>query len=262
LRMEPVTPYGLEEKTIDWEQSMVGAKKGSRRESTASRSEIAKIVRELNESGGLYHQFDLGNGLVLDGHYDMTQYVQHYGLPETLAGKTALDVGTAAGFWADELARRDAKVTAIDVWGPESFEKVRKCTGTDVRYFQKDVYDLSSDFGTFDLVFCGSLLLHLSDVFRVIQNIRSVCAEEAIISTAIMSDPAVEHLPYAEFVGVHAEDGDYWTYWKPNVKAIEAMLIAAGFSKVEEISRFDLATVEVEHRPYFLAPHAVVRARV
>ena len=77
-----------------------------------------------------------------------------------------------------------------------------------------------------------------------------------------MCDPAVEHLPYTEFVGVHAEDGDYWTYWKPNVKSMEAMLLAAGFSKVEEISRFDLASVEVEHRPYFLSPHAVVRARV
>jgi 2-polyprenyl-3-methyl-5-hydroxy-6-metoxy-1,4-benzoquinol methylase len=241
---------------------MVGANDGSRHESTLDRSEIAKIVRKLNESGGLYHQFDLGDGLVLDGHYDMTQYVQHYGLPKTLAGKTALDIGTAAGFFADELARRDAKVTAIDVWGPESFEMVRKCTGTDVRYVQKDVYDLGPDFGTFDFVFCGSLLLHLSDVFRVIQNIRSVCTEEAIISTAILSDPAVEHMPYCEFIGVPAEDGDYWTYWKPNVKSIEAMLLAAGFSEVEEVSRFDLATVKVEHRPYFLSPHAVVRARV
>jgi hypothetical protein len=230
---------------------------------SGERDEIALIVKELNAGGGLYHRFDLGDGVVLRGHYDMTRYIHHYGLPDSLAGKTALDIGTASGFWAHQLARRGASTTAIDVWDSRVFEQVRKCVGVDVRYVQKDVYDLDPSFGTFDFVFCGSLLLHLSDQFRVIQNIRSVCTGEAIIATAIMSDPAVEDKPYAEFAGIPAPDGDYWTYWMPNVKTIENMLLAAGFSQVEEISRFGLATTEdLEDRPSFLAPHAVVRATV
>ena len=231
-------------------------------EVAADREEIAAIVQELNDTGGLYHRFDVGEGLVLEGHYDMTRYLHHYNLPESLAGKTALDIGTASGFWAFQLDQRGADVTAIDVWPPASFEKVSRCVGANVRYVQMDVYDLTPDFGTFDFVFCGSLLLHLSDQFRVIQNIRSVCTGEAIIATAIMSDPAVEDRPYAEFSGVHAIDGDYWTYWMPNVKTLEKMLLTAGFSKVEEIARFDLGTEDLPHRPSFLSPHAVVRALV
>jgi len=241
----------------------MGSDGATRSEEGTEREEVAAIVTELNESGGLYHRFDLGDGLVLEGHYDMTQYIHYYGLPESLAGKTALDVGTASGFWAFELAKRGAAVTAIDVWESTSIEKVSRCVETKVRYVQMDVYDLTPDFGTFDFVLCGSLLLHLSDQFRVIQNIRSVCTGEAIIATAIMSNPAVEDLPYAEFAGARAPDGDYWTYWLPNVKSLEKMLLAAGFSKVEEISRFDLATTEdLKHRPTFLSPHAVLRARV
>ena len=42
--------------------------------------------------------------------------VERFGLPASLAGKTALDVGTADGFWAFEMERRGAaRVVAIDL---------------------------------------------------------------------------------------------------------------------------------------------------
>ena len=62
-----------------------------------------------------YHTIELPGGLVTNGVYDHRPLVPHYGLPENLSGRRALDVGTADGFWAFELERRGAEVTALDV---------------------------------------------------------------------------------------------------------------------------------------------------
>src|SRR5262245_62521924 len=56
-----------------------------------------------------YHTIELGNGLVSRGFYDHRPVVNCYGLPDSLCGKTALDIGTADGFWAFEMERRGAE---------------------------------------------------------------------------------------------------------------------------------------------------------
>ncbi len=47
--------------------------------------------------------------------FDLRPYVDRYGLPADLSGLRVLDVGTFEGFWAFELERRGASVTALDV---------------------------------------------------------------------------------------------------------------------------------------------------
>jgi len=62
-----------------------------------------------------YHTVELGNGIVTPGQYDLRPYLDRYGLPASLAGQSALDLGTASGFFAFELERRGARVTATDL---------------------------------------------------------------------------------------------------------------------------------------------------
>ena len=51
-----------------------------------------------------------------------------------------------------------------------------RCLGSAVRREFINVYDLSPErVGTFDVVVCGTLLLHLRDPFRALAAIRSVC---------------------------------------------------------------------------------------
>ena len=51
------------------------------------------------------------------------------------------------------------------------------------RHFHS-VYDLTPErIGTYDLVFCASVLLHLTDPLRALYGIRRVCRDQAIIST-------------------------------------------------------------------------------
>src|SRR3954468_2474466 len=71
---------------------------------------------------GWYHTLELP-GLTTNGLFDMRQYVPQYGLPESLAGKRVLEVGTWGGFWAFELARRGgAGVVAIALDSEEELD--------------------------------------------------------------------------------------------------------------------------------------------
>src|SRR5215510_6474465 len=85
-------------------------------EQIRDRAALAKLVATINQEGGTYHQLDLRPDLRVDGHYDMRAYVDAYGIPEDLRGKRVLDVGTSAGYFALECARRGGDVVAIDLW--------------------------------------------------------------------------------------------------------------------------------------------------
>src|SRR5262245_17699909 len=131
-----------------------------------------------------YHTIDLGDGLITPGIYDHRPYLARYDLPADLRGRTALDVGAASGFFAFELERRGAAVTTVDLpewfdhdFGPlyqpdrdteggrtylhEPLAIAARLLGSRVERRHLNVYDLSPEtVGTFDLVFCGSLLIH------------------------------------------------------------------------------------------------------
>ena len=75
-----------------------------------------KDLQEQADKLSWYHTIDLGNGIVTPGVYDLRSLLQYYGIPESLAGKAVLDIGTASGFFAFEFERRGASVVvATDV---------------------------------------------------------------------------------------------------------------------------------------------------
>ena len=73
-----------------------------------TQADLADLVREANEKHFYYHTIPIGDGLTLDGLYDLRKYAKHYRLPEDLSGKKCLDVGTATGYFAFEMERRGA----------------------------------------------------------------------------------------------------------------------------------------------------------
>jgi 2-polyprenyl-3-methyl-5-hydroxy-6-metoxy-1,4-benzoquinol methylase len=218
------------------------------------------VAEYINQAGGSYHKIDLGDGLFINGEYDINKVLDSYGLPEDLEGMTVLDIGTATGFFAFECARRKGQVTAIDLWNPYPFNEIKKALGLEIEYVQKSIYDLDPSFGQFDLVICGSLLLHLRDVFGAIEKIREVCAGMAIISTASNEDAQCAHVACCEFAGIKASDGDYSTYWRVNGMTLTKMLLASGFSSVSEPVYFTLQS-EPGWNNYFV-PHIVINARI
>lgn len=218
---------------------------------------------------GWYHTIDLGHGLTSRGYYDLRPVVDRYGIPTSLRGMEVLDVGTGDGFFAFEMERRGAdRVTAIDVarigdcdfvphmqarlggyadsdhW-PRHFRMAAAMRGSRVRYQHCSVYDLSPyTVGTFDLVFCGSLLLHLQNPLQALHAIRSVTREMAIVESAI--DPEFEEKfpgrPLVSFgyQGEETNPGENTAYWILSGAALDKMLRYAGFTDVEPQGTFAL----------------------
>ena len=62
-----------------------------------------------------YHTIDLGEGLITPGTFDYRATLSDFGFPDDLTGLSALDVGSATGFFAFELERRGARVTSTEV---------------------------------------------------------------------------------------------------------------------------------------------------
>jgi tRNA (mo5U34)-methyltransferase len=144
---------------------------------------------------------ELPGGIVTPGWFDLRPHVARLPWPD-VRGRRCLDVGTYDGFYAFELERRGAsEVVALDLadhtswdWplaarsrGPEGlaelagekgagFLAAREALGSSVDRRQLSVYELSPErVGSFDVVVCGSLLLHLRDPVRALEAIRSVC---------------------------------------------------------------------------------------
>ena len=80
------------------------------------------LAREVEELWW-YHTLELAPGVVTPGWHDMRPVLGEIPLPESLAGKRCLDVGTFDGYWAFEMERRGAaEVVAIDVIDPQKWD--------------------------------------------------------------------------------------------------------------------------------------------
>jgi tRNA (mo5U34)-methyltransferase len=241
----------------------------------------AEEIRRRMADFEWYHTIDLGQGIVTPGQYDLEPLLPNYGLPESLAGKSVLDVGPGHGFFAFEFERRGAQVTTSELptWTDhdgspvlkETFAHVPESLGAEYhqgafgfaiqvrgsrveRRFQS-VYELTPERnGTFDLVFCASVLLHLTDPLRALYAMRRVCREEAIICTGIDTHLHVTNQPRALFVGT----ADNQAFWLPTMTCLEHWLLAAGFARVERVSTFRLRSLDGK----FDTPHGAVRGFV
>jgi tRNA (mo5U34)-methyltransferase len=238
---------------------------------TDTRADAPPVAPDDRRLQGWYHTIDLGGGVVTKGRYDHRPVVDAYGLPDSLAGKSALDVGTCDGFWAFELERRGADpVVAVDIaqWGdfdllpwirdamgPENAAKpsggrfafAHRLRGSSVERRICNVYDLSPELvGTFDFVFCGDLLLHLQNPLRALVNIRSVTRETAVVATLAEREIEREHpdRPWLAFGFRQAEEahgkrlGEGCVYWRFSSAALREMLEYAGFERTEALPPF------------------------
>jgi tRNA (mo5U34)-methyltransferase len=170
-------------------------------------------------------------------------------------GKRCIDVGTYDGFLAFELERRGAaEVVATDIgdhtlwdWpprlrarGPETlarlagpekgrgFSTAHAALGSAVQRVELNIYDLSPErLGTFDVVVCGSLLLHLRDPLRALAAMRSICSGSLLSAEVIRVElPMVaSRRALLELDGV--TDLVHWCI--PNPAGHVRMLEASGF---------------------------------
>jgi tRNA (mo5U34)-methyltransferase len=260
-------------------------------------------LRERIDSISWYHTLELAPGLTTPGWFDHRPIVDRVGLPASLAGRRCLDVGTFNGFWAFEMERRAAaEVVAIDVLDPRrwdwphgsapatiaeigsrmasgaGFEIAREALGSSVVRHDLSVYELDERaLGSFDVVYVGSLLIHLRDPIGALERVRAVCRGELVLVDNI--DLALTLLgPRLPAARLDARGRPWW--WAANLSGLVAIVEAAGFELAVPARRLFVAPGEGwrpsrydprllrgrEGRQALLAawlgdPHAAIRAR-
>ena len=208
-----------------------------------------------------YHTIDVAPGVATPGVFDLRPVVGRLPWPD-VRGKRCLDVGTYDGYLAFELERRGAaEVVATDIashehwdWPPRlavrgpayqaelaggekgaGFVVAKRLLGSSVERLTVSVYDLDPDeHGTFDVVVCGSLLLHLRDPFRALERIHRLC-DERFLSAEQIDLPLWLLAPRRPALRVDGVSELFqWTI--PNPAGHRRMLEATGF-EVERSTR-------------------------
>lgn len=221
----------------------------------ASREEIERRVGELGE---WFHNLDL-NGVPTAPHHFLGDYPRvkwrrfSHALPSDLHGRTVLDVGCNAGFFAMEMKRRGAeRVLAVDT-DPRYLDQARlaaEVNDLDIEFRQMSVYELPALGEAFDLVLFMGVLYHLrhpllaldilfehvtrdilvfQSMLRGSRDVRFVREDYDFEDEAPFAAAAYPRLFFVE--GKYAGDPTNW--WIPNRSCAEAMLRSAGFAIID-----------------------------
>ena len=212
------------------------------------------IRQRIAELGDWFHNINLGGHPTAPNHYlgdyPATKWRTFAGaLPGDLRGRTVLDVGCNAGFYAIEMKRRGAdRVVGID-WDERYLAQASfaaAASGVDIELRQLSVYDIASLGERFDIVLFMGVLYHLrhpllaldllhahvtrdllvfQSMLRGSDQVEPVAANYPFSDTAPFDRPSYPKLHFVE----RAYAGDRTNWWIPNRAAAEAMLRSAGY---------------------------------
>ena len=211
------------------------------------------IEAEVRRLGPWVHNLNLGGVRTAPEHflgdYPRMKWEKFAdALPRDLTGKSVLDVGCNAGFYAMEMKRRGAvRVLGIDS-DQRYLDQARfaaSVEGLDIEFAQRSVYDVGDLGERFDLVLFMGVLYHLRYPLLALDRLRDVVGEMLVFQSMLRGDSGVMELagdyPFDEramfddpaypkmfFVEQrYANDPTNW--WIPNRACAEAMLRSAGF---------------------------------
>ncbi|MFP5578415.1 MAG: class I SAM-dependent methyltransferase [Acidimicrobiia bacterium] len=227
-----------------------------------------------------YHTIDVAPGVTTPGWFDLRHSLDLVPFPD-VRGKRCLDIGTYDGFYAFEMERRGAaEVVAVDVEDHESwdwpadartggpfaertpgmsgppkgagFRLLADVVGSAVDWRVCSIYDLDpAVLGTFDVVVCGTLLLHLQDPVRALEAVRSVCGGELLSVEQVELWLSVVHRrqPVARLRAT----GPTCQWWLYNAACHRQLLFSAGFDVVDQSPFFSNRLNEHPDMPWTAA---------
>jgi tRNA (mo5U34)-methyltransferase len=213
------------------------------------------IERRVRELGAWFHNLDLRGVQTAPDHflgdYPAIKWRRFaHALPPDLRGRTVLDIGCNAGFYAIEMKKRGAdRVVALDA-DPDYLDQARfaaEVSGVELEFRELSVYDVGMLGERFDIVLFLGVLYHLrhpllaldlihehaTGDFLVFQSMQRGCAEVepleeeyAFTEVEVFDRPGYPKLHFIE----RRYAGDPTNWWAPNRACSEAMLRSAGFA--------------------------------
>jgi tRNA (mo5U34)-methyltransferase len=178
---------------------------------------------------------------------------------ERLRGIRCLDIGCHEGYYSVAAARLGVReVLGLDI-REESLRRARfvaRSLGlTNVRFEQCNAEHVSRDrFGEYELTFFLGLLYHVENPMLCLRNLASVTSEFCVLETQVIDEVEGSSewgaqkwtRPYqgvlalidesAEYTASNRETGSTPLATCPSPRALEVMLLHAGFSRVEHIT--------------------------
>lgn len=215
-----------------------------------------ELKARIEALGPWFQNMDLGGAWTAPNHFlgdypgeKFERFAPH--LPDDLAGKSVLDIGCNAGFYAIEMKRRGAgRVLGIDsderYLAQARFASERLGFG-DIEYRRLDVYDVGAIGERFDLVIFMGVLYHLRHPLLALDLIHEHVAGGLLLFQSMQRGSRqlieveedydfneTEHFFESGYPKLHFIErqyaGDWTNWWVPNRACAEAMLRSAGFA--------------------------------
>jgi len=205
------------------------------------------LIKKIN-SRPWYHRIEIRPGIITPGINDSFANLKLLDLPNDCSGLKVLDLGTRDGFFAFEMERRGADVIAVDYMDRREtgFQVAAELLNSHVNFKRKNIYQLTAKkYGTFDIVLFLGLIYHLPDPMRALRIARSLCKgylflESHVIDNGILladgkTVPLTElsdllaNVPLMQFYQGSSLNNDPTSYWGPNLRCLEEMLIESNF---------------------------------
>ncbi len=205
-----------------------------------------------------YHWYDLPDGTVLKGGWDLRSSWREYLGSFDFSGKRVLEVGPAAGFISLMLERDGAEVVALDlpsdqvqdlisVPGKDAdalraaalkrIERFKAAWWTFHKLFNSknkavyaNIYDLPSTLGRFDVSLFAAVLLHMQNPYEALRQAARL-TDGWIIVTDLLSSATDGH----DHLQFNPADQP-WHWWSLSPDVVCKMLKTLSFQH-QEISR-------------------------
>jgi tRNA (mo5U34)-methyltransferase len=213
-----------------------------------------KIEQRVRELGTWFHNMSLRGVQTAPDHF-LGDYPAikwrsfSASLPEDLSGKSILDIGCNAGFYAMEMKRRGAsRVLGID--SDDAYLAQAKFAAEvnelDIEFRRMNVYDVPQIGEKFDVVLFLGVFYHLRHPLLALDLLHDHVTRDLLVFQSMQrgssSLPQLQHDYHFWETEVFTEEsfpkmffiencysGDWTNWWVPNRACTEAMLRSAGF---------------------------------
>jgi tRNA (mo5U34)-methyltransferase len=217
-----------------------------------------ETIRErITQLGPWFHNMNLAGIETAPDHFLGNYPAEHWRVfenvvPSDLRGRTVLDIGCNAGFFAIKMKQRGAdRVVGVDS-DPRYLAQARlaaELSGVDIEFHHLTVYEVASLREQFDVVLFLGVLYHLRHPLLALDLLHEHVVGDLLLfqtmvrgagyvtplerdypfsETRVFDDPAFPRLHFIE----HQYAGDATNWWVPNQACAQAMLRSAGFDVI------------------------------
>ena len=203
-------------------------------------------IKEEMDAIYWWHPITIGDYTTPGHNHETPDTFDNLGLPESLEGKSVLDIGAWDGYYSFGCEKLGAKrVVASDkfVWQPNNmvdwnfsdagFKFAHKHLSSKVEQLFASVEELDPEIhGKFDIVLMLGVIYHAKDPIGYLQKAFDMSNELVIIESHVdfMDIP----YPAARYY-VHNElNNDSTNYWGPNTLAVRGMMQDIGYKDITE----------------------------